>query len=272
MGRALALGLHRAGYEIEVIVAHGRGESLFHARRLARQVNARVFLSMAGSNADLVWFCVPDSEIGDAAREAAKKAGWGGRIALHSSGALTSDELDVLRSRGAAIASAHPLMTFVRGSKPMLGGVPFAIEGDMAATRLARAIVRTLGGQSFAIRKADKALYHAWGTFASPLLTALLATTEQVGVAAGLSRKSTRTRIMPILEQTLENYSRLGASKGFSGPIVRGDAETVRLHLHALHLIPPAREVYLALAKAAIEYLPARNKSSLMRALNSTRD
>jgi predicted short-subunit dehydrogenase-like oxidoreductase (DUF2520 family) len=271
LGTALAVALHRAGYEVAAIVAHARGESLLRARRVAKQVRAKVSLGLAGCEADVVWFCVPDSEIGDAARDAAEKTEWNGRTAIHSSGALTSDELTTLRKRGAAVASAHPLMTFVRRSKPTLAGVPFAIEGDALATQVARGIVRHLGGEPFAIRRTDKALYHAWGTFASPLLTALLATTEQVAAGAGVSHKLAAKRMMPILEQTLANYAQLGAPRGFSGPIVRGDAETVRLHLYALRPLPAARAVYVALAKAALEYLPAKNKHSLKRLLDSSR-
>ena len=75
----------------------------------------------------------------------------------------------------------------------------FAIEGDQKAVRAARAIVLALRGQPFAIRKQQKEAYHAWGMFASPLLTALLAAGERVAGAAGVSRKSARQRMLPIL-------------------------------------------------------------------------
>ena len=78
--------------------------------------------------ADVVWFCVPDSDIASAAAALANKIPWQGKIALHSSGALTSDELSSLRSRGAAVASAHPMMTFVEASRPGLEGVAFAVK------------------------------------------------------------------------------------------------------------------------------------------------
>jgi predicted short-subunit dehydrogenase-like oxidoreductase (DUF2520 family) len=223
-------------------------------------------------HAEVIWFCVPDAEIARAARALADKIEWKGRVTLHSSGALTSDELTVLRARGAAVASAHPLMTFVRGSRPPLAGVPFAIEGDAAALRVARRVIKDLGASAHAVRKEDKAVYHAWGTFASPLFTALLATTEQVASAAGVKRKDARRRMLPILRQTLENYAALGAPDGFSGPIVRGDIETVRRHLQVLRALPEAREVYLALARAALKNLPAKNKNALSKLLDSRPD
>jgi predicted short-subunit dehydrogenase-like oxidoreductase (DUF2520 family) len=210
---------------------------------------------------------VPDSAIASAAESLAEAANWSGKVAVHSSGALTSDELAMLRRRGAAVASVHPFMTFVRGSQPSLVDVPFALEGDQKALRATRAIVRDLGGQPFTIRKPHKAAYHAWGMFASPLLTALLAASERVAVAAGVSRKAARKRVLPILKQTLANYAILGAPGAFSGPIARGDVATVKKHLSILRGVPGAREVYLALARAALRDLPAKNRSGLEKIL-----
>jgi len=135
--------------------------------------------------------------------------------------------------------------------------------------RAARAIVRDLEGQSFTLRREQKESYHAWGMFASPLLTALLAATERVAGAAGVSRKAARKRILPILQQTLANYSRLGAPDSFSGPIARGDAATVEKHLKVLQGIPDVRQVYIALARTALCDLPAKNRAALEKILRT---
>ena len=269
LGSALAVALRRAGYAIDMIVGHSR-RSQARARVLGKRVGARIAASLAGSRADVVWICVPDASIGQAADTLAAQIEWKEKVALHSSGALTSDALSALRARGAAVASVHPLMTFVRGSRRSLVGVPFAVEGDAAAVRVARRIVRGLGGEAYAIRKTEKAAYHAWGTFASPLLTGLLSTTEQVAAAARVRGKEARGRMAPILRQTIENYVAFGAPRGFSGPIIRGDVETVKKHLRVLREEPVARDVYLALARAALEFLPAKSKTALRRALRSS--
>ena len=270
LGSALAVALARAGYRISEVV-YRSGGSAGRARRLAARVHSRaVQPSQARWTADVVWICVPDSSIASCARELADLAGWRGKIALHPSGALASNELQALRSRGAAVASAHPLMTFVRRSSPSLRGVPFAIEGDKAAARVARRIVSDLGGKAFAVRREDKALYHAWGAFASPLLIALLASAEQLAMAAGVrSRAAARQRMLPILQQTLRNYGALGPAEAFSGPLVRGDVATVRRHLQAFTKVPAARQVYVALARATLETLPVRNREALEKVLKS---
>jgi predicted short-subunit dehydrogenase-like oxidoreductase (DUF2520 family) len=269
LGTALALSLKKAGFTIEALVSRSKGKARQRAESLAKQLGARVVTTLQGIDPTVVWLCAPDAEIAPAARVLASQVEWKGRTALHSSGALTSDELDSLRKLGASVASVHPLMTFVRGSQPALTGVPFAIEGDGPAVREARRIVGGLQGHSYPIRKQDKAAYHAWATFTSPLLTALLATTERVAAAAGVKHKDAVRRMMPILQQTLANYASLGPAAGFSGPIVRGDAETVKCHLRELKSVPAARDVYLSLARAALEYLPAKNKKDLKRVLNS---
>jgi predicted short-subunit dehydrogenase-like oxidoreductase (DUF2520 family) len=266
LGTALAIALKRAGFPISGII--GRRSSVRNARSLAKQVGCRASTNPTEIDADLIWFCVPDGEIARAARLWANPGGRP-RFAFHSSGALSSDELEALRRKGLAIASVHPLMTFVPGSCPALAGVPFAVEGDAAAVRLARQIIDALDGHCYAIRKQDKAAYHAWATFASPLLTALLATTEQVAALAGVKGGEIRRRMIPILLQTLANYAQYGAAGAFSGPIIRGDVETVRKHLRVLRKIPEARDVYLALARAAQRYLPVKNKQTLKFALHS---
>jgi len=270
LGSALAVSLHRAGYGIRAIVAHSRGKSLQKAQVLAKQVGARAQVGVEGIEAGVIWICVPDAAISWVAESLALTLRAHPMVALHSSGALSSDEVDALRKRRASVASVHPLMTFVHGSRPSLAGVPFAIEGDMAAVRTARRIVRNLGGRPYSIRKQDKAAYHAWGSFASPLFTALLATSEQVATLAGLGRNSARQRMIPILRQTLANYASFGAAGAFSGPLIRGDVDTVRRHLGVLRKLPKVRDVYLALAHSALESLPTRDKSRLQKALRST--
>jgi predicted short-subunit dehydrogenase-like oxidoreductase (DUF2520 family) len=269
LGRALALELKRAGYTISEIVSRSSVASTRKAGDLARKVKAHVSTSdRARLDAAIVWFCVPDREIAASARQLASVVDWTNKIAFHSSGALASDELKSLHHSGAAVASVHPLMTFVTGSLPSLRGVPFAMEGDAAAVRSARQIVRALGGDAFTIRKQHKAAYHAWGAFASPLLVAMLVTAEQLARKAGLSSVEARKKMLPIVRQTIANYEALGGAGASSGPIVRGDAEIVRKHLQVLRKIPEATAVYLALARAALRYLPSRNGAELKRALD----
>src|SRR5258705_161180 len=117
---ARAVELTRAGYRISDIVSGNSSASRRKGRALAELAHSRVVVAGDSLDGDLVWFCVPDREIAGTARQLSDAVDWRGKVALHSSGALASDELRVLRFRGAAVASVHPLMTFVRGSAPSL--------------------------------------------------------------------------------------------------------------------------------------------------------
>jgi predicted short-subunit dehydrogenase-like oxidoreductase (DUF2520 family) len=270
LGSTLAVELKRAGYRVREVVSRNTSASQRKARQLARRTGSRATTAKnARLDADVVWFCVPDREISDAARELAAATQWKGKTAFHSSGALLSDELNALRRVGAAVASVHPMMTFVRGAIPSLKDVPFAVEGDVAAVRVARRIAKDLGGRAFTIRKQNKVAYHAWGTFASPLLVAALVTAEKVARQAGLSAAEARRNMLPIVRQTVENYARLGPAGAFSGPIVRGDVAIVRAHLQMLKKVPGAKEVYATLARLALRHLPTQKRAELGRVLGS---
>ena len=180
---------------------------------------------------------------------------------------LLSDELAPLRAAGFAVASVHPLMTFVSGARPSLQRVPFGVEGDAAAAKIARQVIRDLGGESFLLPAVRKVAYHAWATMTSPLLVAYLATLEDTAREAGLSREQARRMSLPIILQTIANYGSLGPANSFSGPFIRGDAETVAKHLTLLRRNVVTRAVYVALARAALKQLPVKNREGLRRLL-----
>jgi predicted short-subunit dehydrogenase-like oxidoreductase (DUF2520 family) len=271
LGSVLAVNLSRAGYRIEFLVVRSRRRIPAATRNLARRVKARIVaLGEMPLGSDLVWITVPDDAIANVAAQLASAQEWKGTTAFHSSGALTSDALSPLRERGAKVASVHPGMTFVRHSVPHLKGVPFGLEGDAAAVRFARKVVRKLGGTAHPIKAENKVLYHAFGAFASPMLIALMTALEQVGKAAGIKPLDLKTMAAPLLRQTLNNYLKHGASSSFSGPLVRGDVATVRKHLLALEKVPEAHAAYLELSTAALKNLPVRNRPEIEKELRRT--
>ncbi len=273
----LSPALREGGYKVTEIILRARpgAESMRRGRELAREVGAKaVTMEDAALDASVVWLCVPDREIRGAAvalagklRVPTRRATTRMRVAFHSSGALLSDELAPLRAVGLAVASVHPLMTFVAGPRPSLKRVPFAVEGDGAATKIARQVIRALGGESLILRAGRKVAYHTWATMTSPLLVAYLVTLEDAAREAGLSREQARGMSLPIILQTIANYSSLGPANSFSGPFIRGDAETVAKHLTLLRAKPSTRAIYVALARAAMKELPVKNRGELRRLL-----
>ncbi|HEY2914147.1 MAG TPA: DUF2520 domain-containing protein, partial [Candidatus Angelobacter sp.] len=217
LAQALGPALNAAGYKIDFVAARETASSRRRAAMLARLLDARALsLSDAGPSSDIIWICHTDDALTETAKLLARKPGWLGKIVLHSSGALSSDVLSSLKRKGAHTASLHPMMTFVPGATPRMEEVPFAVEGDSRAVAAARRIVRDLGAESFPIKKAAKPLYHALGSFSSPLIVAALVTAERVGRGAGLTASQTRRVMTPILRQTMKNYAERGAAAAFS--------------------------------------------------------
>jgi predicted short-subunit dehydrogenase-like oxidoreductase (DUF2520 family) len=267
LGSALAIELFRAGYPINAIVRRSTSK-ITHPKALARRVKADLItIGERPIDSNIVWLTVPDDAIADVAGQLAPQQSWKGKIVFHSSGALTSEELAPLWEKGASVASVHPLMTFVAGKKPSWRGVSFAIEGDEEAVRMANQIATDLGGRPFDIERRSKVLYHAFGSFASPLVIALMSAMEQVAEAAGIPPDKAKEMMQPLLGETLNNYLRADAASAFSGPLVRGDVHTIRKHLTHLQRVPEAREVYVALARAAITRLPVKNREALKKEL-----
>ena len=108
-----------------------------------------------------------------------------------------------------------------------------------------------------------KALYHAVGMLASPLLVSLIAAAAQTADLAGLTPRQAQGLIEPIAQATLKNIFSHGAAHSFSGPVARGDAAAIHLHLQALLPHPMLTNVYRSLALYALEVLPAQNPEKI---------
>jgi predicted short-subunit dehydrogenase-like oxidoreductase (DUF2520 family) len=267
-GSSLAHALDTAGVSLqEVIISSARS-------RVGRPTWTRTLplttLDRAQLQADVLWLCVPDAAIervtGRMVRHVGKR-GLKGQIVVHSSGALSTLVLQAAARVGASVASVHPVMSFATRVPVSLQGVPFGVEADADGRRILNAIVRRLGGRPFAVNAASKALYHAVGVLSSPLLVSHLAAAHEAAALAGFTPQQARRLIEPIVRATLDNFFLRGPGKSFSGPIARGDLQTIHLHLQALKPHPMLAGVYRSLALYALETLPAAGRKKLRSSL-----
>ncbi len=230
-GQALVRLLPRSRYELGPVLSR----SLTSARRAARlmRMGAPTVDYEQLASCGLILIAVPDDAIaGAAGRLAGVSFAFRRKVVLHSSGALTSQALQPLQARGASVGSLHPLQTLGRHVHT-LAGVHFAVEGDEAAMRLARTLVTDWRGKLLRIKPGHKALYHAAATFASPLFTPLMQAAVRLMGAAGVRPQPAIQALRPLLLTTLDNFAHTGR-QSWTGPLARGDAATVRLHLEAL--------------------------------------
>ncbi|HEY0546678.1 MAG TPA: DUF2520 domain-containing protein [Pyrinomonadaceae bacterium] len=239
LGVALGIALAARGFEVEAIVAR----RLSHARRAAKLIGQRTrALSSAQLDklkpASIVFITTPDDVIESVAEELAAsiKGSVRGSVALHASGALSSEVLHALRAVGFETGSMHPLISV---SDPLVGAeslaeAHFCIEGQPRAARLARSLVRSLGGRSFSIKTKDKALYHAAAVMSSGHVVALFDLAAELLESCGLSNKQSRAALLPLMKSTLENLSRHTPARALTGTFARADLSTVIKHLAAL--------------------------------------
>jgi predicted short-subunit dehydrogenase-like oxidoreductase (DUF2520 family) len=265
-GTSLLAALRKAGIPAgEVIQASSRK---IGRRRSNSAASKPVALEEARLDAEIFWLCVPDAAIAPVALRLARRlsalASDRRPLVVHSSGALSSTVLSAAADAGARTASAHPMMSFPNRVPVPLDGVSFAVETqDVRARAALFALIRRLGGRPFPLHAEGKALYHAAGTLASPLLTTLLGAAMECMEAAGLSRTQAMRLLAPLSARTVGNVFANGPERGLSGPMVRGDAATVALHLRALAPHPLVAGVYRSLAAESLAILPSANAESI---------
>lgn len=274
LGTALGAALARRGWRAEAIVDRD-ARAARESRRIIGCGRASTSLAAAAKARGTVIVAVPDDAVGGVAAALARGAGsWAKRNVFHTSGLVPAGALGPLAERGARVASLHPVQSFPRKDVPpsVFEGITWGLEGDAAAFGEAKGIVRALRGNVLLLSARDKAVYHAACALASNALVALEWTAAGVLGKAGVPEDSAPGLLMPLVQGTLQNVKSFGLEKALTGPVVRGDAATVRKHLEALESDPAAREVYRVLGKqilrlAAKRGLPAGRVKAMKRLL-----
>jgi len=190
---------------------------------------------------DAVLLCVPDAEIAAAAASAPA-----GVLVGHCSGA---NGLGVLDGREAF--SLHPLTTVTTGGPARFQGVGAAVAGSTTrALAFALDLAGRLGMRATVVDDADRAAYHAAASIASNFLVTLEAAAERIGATAGVDR----AMLVPLVEAAVANWAVLGPAGALTGPIARGDEETVARQRAAVEeRTPELLELFDALADSTRE-------------------
>jgi predicted short-subunit dehydrogenase-like oxidoreductase (DUF2520 family) len=221
----------------------------------------------AASGADVVIITTSDGAIRTCCETIAAGGGFHpGAVVVHLSGAHTLDLLDAARRAGAFRAVIHPLQS-VPSSEQGVKNIPgsaFRIEADPEALETARKLVQALGGRELALPKWSSdpdsaALYHAGAVAVSNFLVALVDYGLDFYRALGAEKREALAAVAPLIKGTLANIERLGTTEALTGPISRGDAETIRGHLDAMqHRAPELLPLYRTLAKRTIDIAKER--------------
>jgi predicted short-subunit dehydrogenase-like oxidoreductase (DUF2520 family) len=211
------------------VIGRGRVGSAVAARLEERGVR------LVEEDAELTLLCVPDTAIRDVARGLSLGPGWIG----HVSGATPLSALDPHQRR----FSLHPLQTFTRARGPdQLDGAWAAVTAETDEAREAGFdLARVLGLQPFELADEARPLYHAGAAIASNYLVTLHRVASELFAAVGAPPEA----LEPLMRRTIENGFEL------TGPIERGDWETVESHRAAIREVRPDLEpLYDVLAEA----------------------
>ncbi|MGD9973121.1 MAG: Rossmann-like and DUF2520 domain-containing protein [Desulfatirhabdiaceae bacterium] len=187
--------------------------------------------------AGVVFITTPDDVIMPVCRRIAEEGGFASQpVVLHCSGAHPSTILESARLSGASIGSMHPLQSFasidIQGNP--FDGIRVAIEGDHQAILTASCIATDLGATPFEIQTDGKALYHAAAVVASNFLVTLMDVAFRLAEKSGIPPEAAFSVLRPLIDGTLANIGKVGICQALTGPVVRGDFQTVETHIEKI--------------------------------------
>ena len=177
----------------------------------------------------------------------------GTHVVLHLSGVQGQEALGPLVSTQAALGSLHPLQTISdpEAAPDRLKGAWAAVEGMPRAVELAEQLARDMGLKPFRLTSKQKAVYHAGAVFASNYFVVVEAVAQRLLRHAGLTDAEAWQALRPLVEGTLANLEKQQPADALTGPVVRGDAETIVRHLESLTI--DDQNLYRLLGRAALE-------------------
>ncbi len=250
-GTALGAALARAGHA--VVAASAVSDASVQRARAAFPGAVITDPGQVLRRADLVLLTVPDDVLpGLVSGLAATGAPVEGRLLAHASGRHGLAVLEPAARRGGLPLALHPVMTFTGRSDDVdrLSGTCFGVTAPEVLRPAAEALVIEMGGEPVFISEENRDLYHAALAGAANHLITLVAQAADLLEAAGVTNPA---RLLgPLLSASLDNALRLGDA-GLTGPVARGDAETVAAHVAALGAAesasPAAVAAYIAMAR-----------------------
>ena len=200
--------------------------------------------------ADVYLLAVPDAAIAGVAAQLTSRLSRATRV-LHLAGARGLEELAALHDRGIAVGVMHPLVSFAdTRAEHALRGATFTCFGDRPAITSARRLTRRLGARCVVIPPPDAA-YHAAAALVANGAAALAHLGAQILMPLGFTQRDAERALAGLLTSVARNVAQVGVPGALTGPVVRGDVQTLTRHLAAL----TQRDRKLAAAYAALQPL-----------------
>lgn len=237
VGTAFAVNLSRRGYR--VVGAYDVAPEA--AQRLAEAVSRCRTCATAQElvdGADIVFVTTPDGMIAEVAAGLRWRAG---QAAVHCSGATTVQALEAASRQGAMAGAIHPNQTFAGREQAIanLPGSTFGVEAAEPLRTTLTEIARALDGDVVYLTSEDKALYHCAAFIAAGYTYALVDIATDLWRNFGKSKADATKAYIPLMQGTVNNIAAIGFPGCPTGPITRGDIETIESHVAALKKVAP---------------------------------
>lgn len=261
------VGCGKLGSTLARLLAQSGAATLggLYSRTPGNAENARQFAAAGTVCATLaelppagLWLLsVADDAIAEIARQLARLfPDWHATTVFHASGLHSSALLAPLQSQGAITASLHPVHSFGHREKSLVtfAGSCCTLEGNPAATAPLSRLLAPLQVRLLSIDTEAKPLYHAATAMASNYMVSLMAASLSLLEKAGIGEADARALLGPLASQTAANVFARGPAAALTGPIARGDRETVARHIAAITAAAPETlELYRSLGKATLD-------------------
>lgn len=225
----------------------------------------RSFPQADSETGELIFIITPDDEISKVAEKLSQQSiNWKGRSVIHCSGNLTSAELEALRIQGAQTASMHPIQTFKRGDGiDRFEQIYISLEGEDELCIRLELLVKKMNAKPVRLNREQKRSLHIAAVFSSNYLVALLHQVENYLSEQNLDEG---LRILePLIWQTVTNIFEKGTIDSLTGPVSRGDYESVKKHLHSLKNDESLANLYKKLGREALKIAEKRNEVPINR-------
>ena len=202
-----------------------------------------------------VFLTVPDDVLPEMAMALAGQGKAPGEVpAMHVSGAFATDVLAPLHRQGYVPGTLHPLQAVahpVTGAE-RLRNCWWSVSGGAVVKATARRLLLPLGGRQLMVPATQRPRYHAAAVLVSNYFPVVLAAGARILVQAGIDPDEAVKALVPLARGTVENVREMGPAGALTGPVARGDLETLALHLRVLE---DERDLYVGLGREVVRFL-----------------
>lgn len=248
VGAVLAPAFHNAGWPVTAVASRDEAKrneltALVPGSRGFAEPNAVL------DEADVIFLTVPDDALPALAAELHL---YSGQALVHTSGALPAAVLAPAQAAGTSVGSFHPLVAFADRELALasLVGATIALEGDPSILPLLADLAESIGARPVRLPEGTKTAYHAAASLAAGGVVALLDALAEIGAQSGFDEATALSIYLPLTRQALANAEALGTAQALTGPVLRGDAGTLRAHLEFIRSeTPQALPLYLELCR-----------------------